>query len=554
MTRTRAAGPRRARRVGAGLMAAAILLLSGGIVVYGPAEPAAATPVEIVSPLEYTPIIDRIQTFTGTANPFEEITVQVTFGSGIPCTDVADGAGNWACDVTFTATADVMLVQAISFDHVTPDQDEDSQEYPVTLPPEVTDTPQTPGVIVTNQNLNPSFSGVADPGADIEGTIGGLPCADTADGAGAYTCTAAGALGADGDYPITVNQLPTWGIDPDNRSVDEPAVYRLDTVTSIPDFSYPYDTIGPGANETTSDRTPLVGGDIGTAEPFGTVDVWADNFGAVPPDWVGVPTDPGSFFCSATADASGAWSCSPAFQLPIGSVWVFGSTQQDLAGNATGGPDAEFSLQILPPPPPPTILEPVIGYAIEATRVHVSTTNLAEGTMYVRMGGTNVCPPTPVGVPTFSCDTVPLSPGVHTLSVLQEDAHGTLSAPAQRLVTILAPPVPPALALKTLSFTFRILNAAGEEVGENGLSAGEQATIVATGLPAGTEISAEIHSTPVALGGTTIGSSGLLELPVTVPEVEAGAHEIVISANAPGYEPAVVTSPVQVREVKQIPE
>src|SRR5690606_12085641 len=63
-----------------------------------------------------------------------------------------------------------------------------------------------------------------------------------------------------------------------------------------------------------------------------------------------------------------------------------------------------------------------------------------------------------------------------------------------------------------------------------------------------------IHSTPVALGSTTIGQTGLLALETTIPDVESGDHEIVVSAQAPGYSPATVANPVAVRTGKQLGE
>jgi hypothetical protein len=169
MQPAREARPPRARRLTAALLAVTTLLLAGGITVYGPAQPAAAAPVEIDNPLEIVPITDSVWPFDGHANPFEEVTVQVLSGGGVGCTDVADAAGAWSCNVTFTETNEFTLVQAISFDHTTPDQIEDTQEYAVTVPPTVTATPQTPGIIVSNQNVNPAFSGLASPNADIDG-------------------------------------------------------------------------------------------------------------------------------------------------------------------------------------------------------------------------------------------------------------------------------------------------------------------------------------------------------------------------------------------------
>lgn len=549
MGATTDARPRRARRIGVGIMAALAMMLAVGGVAYGPAEPAAAVAVSIDNPQEIVPITQSLWPFDGQANPFETVTVQILNAAGTGCTDTADAAGFWACNVTFEETNQFTLVQAISFNHVTPDQDEDTQEYAVTVPPSVTTTPQTPGVLVGNVSAQPEFSGIADPGAAVEGTIGGQNCNDVADGAGAYTCQIAGGLGADFDYPITVRQTPAWGTAPGNTSVDGLATYRLDTVApGIPDFSYPHDTIGPADNEFTTDTTAPIGGNPGTADPFATVTVWGYQYSpvGVAPGWPPLPPDPGAAYCVAQADNAGAWSCTGA-AMPVDSVWVLGSTQEDLAGNGTGSPDAEFSVQILPPPAAPTVHAPVLGYTSQAPRVHVSTTNIAEATMYVREAGADVCPPTPVPVPSFDCDTVPLSPGVHLLDIFQEDKYGTFSPAVQRTVTILAPPVP--VALKTLLFQFRVLGPDGEEVDENGLRPGDDVTIASEGLPAGTTISAEIHSTPQSLGGTTIGDDGMLALSATIPmDVELGDHEIIARASAPGYAPATLSVPVAVHE------
>lgn len=555
MGATTHARPHRARRTAAAIMAALAMLLAAGGVVYGPAEPAAAVAVTIDNPQEIIPITQSVWPFDGQANPFETVTVQILNAAGTGCTDTADAAGFWACNVTFEETQEFTLVQAISFDHATPDQDEDTQEYAVSLPPSITTTPQTPGVLVSNVSAQPEFTGIADPGAHVEGTIGGQNCDDFADGTGAYTCQIAGGLGADFDYPITVRQTPVWGVAPDHTSADELAIYRLDTVgPGIPDFSYPYDTIGPGANEFTTDTTPPLGGNPGTGDPFGTVTVWGYQFSAVgvAPAWPVPPPDPGVFYCDAQVAVDGRWECSGA-ALPVGSVWVFGATQEDLAGNGTGSPDAEFSLQIVPPPAAPVVHAPVPGYTSLSPRVHVSTTNIAEATMYVREGGTDLCPPTPVPVPSFSCDTAALSPGVHVLSIFQEDKYGTFSPTVQRTVTILAPPVP--AVLKTLTFEFRVLGPDGEDVDEDGLVPGDHVTIVAEHLPPGTTISAEIHSTPQSLGSTTIGDDGALALAATIPaDVEIGDHDIVVAAAAPGYEPATFSAPVAVHEPPVVPD
>jgi hypothetical protein len=92
-------------------------------------------------------------------------------------------------------------------------------------------------------------------------------------------------------------------------------------------------------------------------------------------------------------------------------------------------------------------------------------------------------------------------------------------------------------------------------VTEAGLVPGDQITIVSDGLPAGTQVSAEIHSTPQTLGGTTIGDDGALSLAATIPaDVEIGEHQIVVSASAPGYSPATFSSPLAVHQPAAPPE
>jgi hypothetical protein len=461
MGATRGTPRRRARRIASGLVAGFLALGATGALVVAPAGPAAAAPVAILSPADLSNITTTVFEFEGIADPNEP--VQVDPGAhGDLCSTTADALGNWQCFVTFTQSDLAIAITATGLTSGTSDVNTNN----VSLQPVITETPQVPGFVYSNIDP-PSVDGTAEPGAFITGSVGGSPCNTNADGAGLFTCISGIPLGADGDYAIALSSEPvSTGIASSNNA---PVSYHLDTVgPGIPDFSYPYDTIGPGDNEFTTDTTPPIGGDPGTAEPFGTVTVWGYQFSAVgvAPGWPPLPPDPGITYCSAQADSTGAWSCTGA-AMPVDSVWVLGSTQEDLAGNGTGSPDAEFSVQILPPPGPPTVHAPVPGYTSLTPRVHVSTTNIAEATMYVREAGADVCTPTPVPVPTFSCDTVPLSPGVHVLNIFQEDKYGTFSPAIQRTVTILAPPLP--VVLKTLLFQFRVLGPDGVEVDEDGL-------------------------------------------------------------------------------------
>jgi hypothetical protein len=541
MGATRKTRSRRARRILSGILAGVLTLGGATALSLSQASPAAAVPVAFTSPAPGAIIGTTVIEFEGVADPNEPVRVDPDT-NGLICDTTADALGNWQCFVTFIHSGALIGIQALGLTSGT----FANINITVSLQPVITPTPSTPGFVYSNVDP-PSVSGTTEPLATINGTIGGQPCNAAANGAGAFTCTALAGLGADGNYAIALNSTPTaTGV---ASSFNDPISYHLDTVAPpIPDSTFPFDSNVFPANIATTDSTPLIGGNPGTADALGTVTVVADDFGLAPPAHLNGGA--GTFYCSGVVASDGSWSCNGP-PITLNHYWEFSLFQRDLAGNLSASPDDEFAIRLLPPPPAPTVLLPVIGYQSVLKRVHVSTVNLAEGTMYVREGGVDRCAPTPVAIPTFSCDTVPLSVGVHHLNIFQEDQYGTFTAAVQRTVTILAPPLPP--VPKILTFTFRIIGPDGP-VGEEGLSAGDVVTIVADGLPIGTIISAEIHSTPISLGSTTVGPTGSLALPVTVPAVDAGAHEIVLAASAPGYEPASATSPVQVRDVKQIPD
>ena len=79
------------------------------------------------------------------------------------------------------------------------------------------------------------------------------------------------------------------------------------------------------------------------------------------------------------------------------------------------------------------------------------------------------------------------------------------------------------------------------------LHPGDAVTISSSGLPESTVITAEIHSTPAALGSMTVGTTGSFSLSATIPaDVEPGAHEIVVTATAPGFAVSEVRTPITV--------
>lgn len=246
--------------------------------------------------------------------------------------------------------------------------------------------------------------------------------------------------------------------------------------------------------------------------------------------------------------AGDAYDCvTPLLAVPFGHALEVDYT--DPWGDPSGTTTSGFTT--VPTLPAPVFVTPTLGYESSDRTVHVSTTNAAEGTMFVREGLFNLCAPKTLNVATFSCTTSQLPVGTHTITISQTDQYGVMSASAQRVVTILPTPDLP-LTMKTFGFTIQILNEVGEEIGDEGVGTGDIVTIVASNVPPGTKVEAEIHSDPIALGGMTIGQTGQLMMRSTVPPVPPGQHEIVVGATAPGYWPGTATSSLAVHGLKVI--
>ncbi|WBU37747.1 fibronectin type III domain-containing protein [Homoserinibacter sp. YIM 151385] len=92
--------------------------------------------------------------------------------------------------------------------------------------------------------------------------------------------------------------------------------------------------------------------------------------------------------------------------------------------------------------------------------------------------------------------------------------------------------------------SIELRDAEGEELAE--LHPGDEFTIADSQLPAGTEVSAELHSTPVALGSATVGADGALAIDTAIPAgAELGRHTVVVELDVPGV--GVQTARVPVR-------
>ena len=100
-------------------------------------------------------------------------------------------------------------------------------------------------------------------------------------------------------------------------------------------------------------------------------------------------------------------------------------------------------------------------------------------------------------------------------------------------------PTPTPTAKVPLQWTLTI-------TGVNGpLRPGQKVGLSSSGIPAGSVVDAELHSTPVHLGSTLVRPDGTFDFTVTIPmNVAKGNHKIVVTVTAPGESPSPVENDV----------
>ena len=185
----------------------------------------------------------------------------------------------------------------------------------------------------------------------------------------------------------------------------------------------------------------------------------------------------------------------------------------------------------------------------------------------VILGNTLVCSAMVQGPGTWSCTTSALGAGSYGFRAVTEDggvwadgeqplfyAPGGVSSPsATTAVTIRVPagggtppssPTTPTTPVNPgWSFILSGLNLAH-------VHPGDHFTIHGTGLPAGSTVSFELHSTPVSLGSTTVAPDGSYSLSGTIPaSTVAGAHHIVATLTGAGIAPSSADQGITVEDV-----
>ncbi len=389
-----------------------------------------------------------------------------------------------------------------------------------------------------------TLSGTADPsqvGAQLQITVDGnvLDCdGTTVQATGDWNCNITPSL-PEGDHQhAQVSYLPMGGPPP---SEDALVDIRVDLTVVAPTITIP----ASGGSYITTDPFQTIGGGAGSAEPGATVTVGYQ-----------APSFPFDFtaLCSTTANADGSWGCHDPGGLGLNNS-DFGSyslqTEQiDLAGNDSGIASAGVSLIVKPGAP--SFAAPSPGFSTTSQFVTFSLP-FSEDLITLAVDGV-ACPVTATADHMFEvCTAGPLAIGSHTATakVTVNYSGEDIDSPTVSLsFTIVAPPVytpTPTPTPPPLTWTLAITDANGNDISGQAIKAGQIVFLSSTGLPPGSTVNAELHSTPVSLGTLVVGPSGAFTIKALIPRnVPAGAHHFVVTLTPPGAAPDVISAGVPI--------
>ena len=397
----------------------------------------------------------------------------------------------------------------------------------------------------------PTIYGIADEGSTIELFVDGMPAdcsAGPIDYTGSWSCTLLDELTA-GPHALTAIQTDQAG----NASAVSSAVPLIITDTTPPAPPVVTSPLGVVSTSMNLVITNSTGATVtGTGEPGATLFLFGNICMMVP----------------TIVDASGNWSCQLTTPMtPDGSYDVhFGLT--DVAGNSSAltSPYLSFLVDTVAPgvpavwsPTGPLSGDGLIQVTTAGTRPVITGMGEIGATVRIYDGASPVsCLESPLisGAGGFSCTvSSALSPGVHRFGFSQTDEAGNSSgAPVPLLqFTVLAPPAPPVPAAPptasaappatTIPFSW-ILDFLASS---NEVLPGQNVTLTAGGLPPGATVTAELHSTPVFLGTTTVKPDGSFILDVVIPStVEPGDHHYVVTVTPEGGSASTAARPVTI--------
>ncbi|WP_404362435.1 Ig-like domain-containing protein [Corallococcus coralloides] len=378
-----------------------------------PAAPVVTAPTANQTVATQTPVL------SGTAEANSTVTVRE--GTTVLCTTTANASGAWSCTAS-TLAEGAHTVSATA-------RDAAGNTGPAsTAVPFTVDSVAPAAPVVTAPTANqtvatqtPVLSGTAEANSTVtvrEGTT--VLCTTTANASGAWTCTSSTL--AEGAHSITATARDAAG----NTGPASTAVpFTVDSVAP----AAPVIT-APTANQLVATKTPVFSG---TAEANSTVTVREGT----------------TVLCTATANASGAWSCTSS-TLADGSHSIT-ATARDAAGNTGPASTAVPFTVDATAPVAPIVSAPTSGQTVTTQTPVLSGTAEANSTVTVREGTTVLCTATANASGTWSCTSSTLAEGAHTISATARDAAGN-TGPASTAVPFTVDtvaPVAPVIASPT---------------------------------------------------------------------------------------------------------
>ncbi|MDP3156351.1 MAG: Ig-like domain-containing protein [Archangium sp.] len=349
----------------------------------------ASTPV-LSTPGDNAALSTARPTFTGTAAPGDSVTVLV---DGAPvCVATANSSGAWACTAATSltdgphaavaqTTGNTSNTSSFRVDTIAP------SSPVVSRPVDGSSTSET----------RPEVSGTAEPLSTVAVFIDGLQAGTAAvdvDGRWSFTPTS----------PLTLSMHVVTATSTDRAgNTSAPSAASNFTITGP---SNTPSVLTPAPGSSTNDATPLISG---TSTPGATVEVLVD----------------GAVVCTATATASGAWSCAPGTPLPEGPHAV---TAREQGSNTTATP-VSFIVDTVAPASP-VIVTPAPN-ALTGVLPTLSGTAEPGARVEVKVDGAAVCVTLANAAGQWSCvPPAPLSMGAHQVTAIATDVAGNVSQPS----------------------------------------------------------------------------------------------------------------------------
>ncbi len=349
----------------------------------------AATPV-LSSPADNASISNARPTFTGTAFPGDSVTVLV---DGAPvCVATADTSGAWSCTPTSALTDGPHAAIA-----QTSGGTSNTTSFHVDTVAPASPVVSRPVDASSTSNTQPEISGTAEPLSTVAVFIDGLQ-------AGTATVDVDGRWSFTPSAPLTLSMHVVTATSADRAgNVSAPSAASRFTITAP---SSTPSVLTPAAGSSTNDSTPLISG---TGTPGATIEALVD----------------GVVVCTATATASGAWSCVPATALTEGTHVVTAREQ----GSTTSATPVSFIVDTIAPGSP-VIVSPAPN-ALTGVLPTLSGTAEPGARVEVKVDGVAVCVTLANSSGEWSCvPPAPLSMGAHQVVATATDVAGNVSQPS----------------------------------------------------------------------------------------------------------------------------